>query len=79
MTSSWNHAVGDDGALREPEAVNGIIESGDVYGFAEEAYGMVWYLALHLAQTQGQEPAAWIEEARKRYAEGVAQSPTLER
>lgn len=86
MAGSWNHTV--DGTDVEPKSggkllanmdLVGMLENGgDVYEYAEEAYGMVWWLATLLSQAIGKSPAtptALIEEARQNYKRGIELSP----
>lgn len=80
MAGSWNHTVEKpSGKLLAPEDLTGMLEcrSGDVYEYAEEAYGMVWYLATLLAHVPGSQrtPAECVERARTHYQEGLAMSP----
>ena len=68
MAGSYNHAVNDDGQLRNPNNMTIATETqGDAYETIEELYGMVWWLA------HGDD--ALVEEARQRYREGIAISP----
>ena len=88
MAGSWNHTVDHtdgQGKLRERGDLLGMLEthSGDVYEYAEEAYGMVWWLATKLEektdllQTWGPTAAEWVEQARQNYQEGLALSPGI--
>lgn len=71
MAGSYNHAVDDQGRLRNPETMTIATETqGDAYETIEEFYGMVWWLA------QG-DPAR-VEEARQRYLAGIDLSPGRE-
>lgn len=82
MAGSWNHTVDTDtGKLLAPRDLTGMLEcsSGDVFEYAEEAYGMVWYLATALSTATGASvsPQALIEDARQHYQEGLALSPGM--
>lgn len=86
MAGSWNHTVDrETGQLRECGDLLGMLEtrSGDVYEYAEEAYGMVWWLASKLEektdqlQTWGPTAAEWVEQARQNYREGLKRSPGI--
>lgn len=71
MAGSYSHAVADDGQLLVNEEIVGMLENGgDWYEFAEEVYGMLWFLA-------DGDPEA-IEDARARYRDGLAMSPGVE-
>lgn len=68
MAGSYNHAVNDDGQLRNWRHMTIATETqGDAYETIEELYGMVWYLAMGNAER--------VEEARQNYQEGIALSP----
>lgn len=72
MAGSWNHAVDDDGTLLESEALAGMLENGgDVWEFAEQAYGMVWLLARTSSTVIDLDPEAVIEMARENYKQGL--------
>lgn len=76
MAGSWKHTVTDDGKLYAPADLNAMLETGgDVYEYAEEAYGMVWWLAEVMSTEAGQDAAYWVEEARKHYKQGLEYSP----
>jgi len=77
MAGSWKHAVNDDGTLRGPEDLNQMLENGgDVYEFAEEVYGMIWWLAETLSFEEAtMTPEFWVEEAWKNYLDGIKYSP----
>lgn len=83
MAGSWKHTVTKRGKLRKRAQLLSMLEtrSGDVYEYAEEAYGMVWWLATKLAATaadrygQGLTPAEWVEQARVNYEQGLKASP----
>lgn len=90
MAGSWNHTVDGDYNGPEPKSggkllsnldLVGMLENGgDVYEYAEEAYGMVWWLATLLSQaigTPAATPAALIEEARQNYRRGIELSPGI--
>jgi hypothetical protein len=76
MAGSYSHVVDKDGKLLESQDLLGMLDthSGDVYEFAEEAYGMIWYLANILSALSGS-PEAWVEIARQNYKEGLELSP----
>ena len=68
MAGSYNHAVDDQGRLRNWRTMSIATETGgDAYETIEEFYGMVWWLA--------QGDAARVEEARQNYQAGVDLSP----
>lgn len=72
MAGSWKHAVNEDGALLEPEDLAGMLENGgDVWEFAEEAYGMVWLLAKTISTAVDLDPEVIIETARENYEQGL--------
>lgn len=78
MAGSWNHTVDrETGKLLSNVDLVGMLENGgDVYEYAEEVYGMVWWLADRLSlQLPGKTAAGWIEEARQNYRQGLALSP----
>lgn len=84
MAGSWNHTVDrETGQLRECGDLLGMLEtrSGDVYEYAEEAYGMVWWLATEFSDLMSSEygtkttAAELIEQARQNYREGLKRSP----
>lgn len=71
MAGSYNHAVTDDGRLRNWRTMTIATETqGDAYETIEEFYGMVWYLAGGDAER--------VEEARQRYKQGLDMSPGRE-
>jgi hypothetical protein len=71
MASSYNHAVDDQGRLRNSENMSIATETGgDAYETIEEFYGMVWYLA-------DGDPVL-VEEARANYRQGIEMSPGVE-
>lgn len=68
MAGSYNHAITDDGRLRNWQTMTIATETqGDAYETIEEFYGMVWYLAGGDADR--------VEEARQHYEAGIAISP----
>ena len=72
MAGSWDHAMGVDGALLEPEDLAGMLENGgDVWEFAEQAYGMIWLLARTSSAVFDLEPEDVIEMARENYKQGL--------
>lgn len=86
MAGSWNHTVERDGSgnaksagklLSNLDLVSMLENGGDVYEYAEEAYGMVWWLATVLSKAVGgpMTPEVAIEEARMNYKQGLAWSP----
>jgi hypothetical protein len=75
MAGSWNHIVKDGKLLRNEDAVKMLENGGDWYEFAEEAYGMVWWLAETLGMETNQPPFTYVELARKGYLEGIKESP----
>lgn len=71
MAGSYDHCVADDGQLLVNEDFADMIENlGDAFEAVEEMYGMIWYLAQHLA-----DPAGAVQEAWRRYQEGLRLSP----
>jgi len=85
MAGSFNHTVTKDGQLLSNVDLVGMLENGgDVYEYAEEAYGMVWWLATELARAradsrsgQGLTAAEYIERARQNYKVGLERSPGI--
>lgn len=76
MAGSYNHVITDQGNLRSNESfLNSIENLGDAYEAVEEMYGMIWWLA---AEADAADPAAWVEEARKHYKDGIEVSPGVE-
>lgn len=76
MAGSWGHSVTDDGKLRDAQALAGMLDTGgDVWEYAEEAYGMVWWLATQLSAAHGGEPSGWVARAQESYVDGIANSP----
>ena len=79
MAGSWNHSITRDGQLRDPSALRMALETGgDVWEYAEECYGMVWYLASALSIRLGVPVEQLIEEARVHFRQGVEMSPGVE-
>lgn len=87
MAGSWFHAVSrETGKLYNPQDLNSMLENGgDVWEFAEEAYGMVWYLARQLddelpnpGPDTKQDILKLIEEAQKNYKIGIETSPGVD-
>lgn len=85
MAGSYLHVVDEDGALEEPEDIQGMLEcvSGDVAECIEQMYGMIWYLANELSLAPAvyagfspDMPDDCIDEAQKKYKEGLLLSPT---
>ena len=71
MAGSYNHAVDEQGRLRNGETMGIATETqGDAYETIEEFYGMVWWLA--------QGDAARVEAARQNYLAGIDLSPGRE-
>lgn len=83
MAGSWSHTVEKDtGKLLPNVDLNGMLENGgDVYEYAEEAYGMVWWLAHELAEALSdnygtkESAADFVEAARQNYKIGLDRSP----
>jgi len=78
MAGSWNHAVDKEtGKLLVNKDLNGMLENGgDVYEFAEEVYGMVYWLAEELSKEVGQHSTGeLVEFARQNYKDGLKVSP----
>ena len=71
MAGSYLHCVDDDGRLREPEEL-GLENGGDVYEAVEEMYGMIWYLAHQLGDTDSVDN---VEIARQNYRIGLRLAP----
>ncbi len=75
MAGSWNHSIDQEtGKLLSNEDATSMLENGgDWYEYAEEAYGMVWWLASVLAQAVGGPvtATAMVEEARQNYRRGL--------
>jgi hypothetical protein len=71
MAGSYNHAVDDEGRLRNWRNMTIATETqGDAYETIEEMYGMVWFLA------QGDPDV--VEDARRHYQDGIEFSPGRE-
>jgi hypothetical protein len=68
MAGSYKHAVTGEGQLRNWRNMTIATETqGDAYETIEEMYGMIWYLAVGVADR--------VEEARQNYEQGIALSP----
>lgn len=68
MAGSYNHAVNDDGRLRNTHNMTIATETqGDAYETIQEMYGMIWFLALGDPEK--------VEAARQHYKEGINFSP----
>jgi hypothetical protein len=80
MAGSYNHCVDDEGRLRDAAGVQSMLDcvSGDVYEAIEEMYGMIWYLAGQQDNNPPPTGAERVEEARRRYREGLELSPGLQ-
>jgi hypothetical protein len=80
MAGSYNHCVTDEGKLREPVALSGMLENGgDVYEAVEEMYGMIWLLAAELTDDEpGNSEADLVRWAQENYQKGLALSPGVE-
>lgn len=80
MAGSYEHAVNDDGSLRDPGDLfrEGVENLGDAYEVVEELYGMVWFLArqLELPMPPRMSKESWVDLAKKNYSRGVELSPT---
>ena len=77
MAGSYNHAVEENGALRDPLDMHTMLENfGDCYEAIEEMYGMIWWLAKTAADYGGSLPEEWVEMAERKYHEGIEISPT---
>lgn len=71
MAGSYNHAVTDEGQLRNWRTMTIATETqGDAYETIEEMFGMIWFLA--------QGDTARVEEARQNYQAGIELSPGRE-
>jgi hypothetical protein len=71
MAGSYNHAVTDDGRLRNWKTMTIATETqGDAYETIEEMYGMIWYLADGKANS--------VEDARQNYKVGLEVSPGVQ-
>jgi hypothetical protein len=80
MAGSWHHITNDDGTPYEGEyGMADLLENGgDVNEFAEEAYGMVWFLAdwvsTLIEHTETADRASTLDiiaTARGNYKDGV--------
>lgn len=78
MAGSWHHAIDEQGRLLNSFELSDMLENGgDVHEFAEEVYGMVYYLAGRLIAHEPGGLESLIEEARMNYREGISVSPGL--
>lgn len=69
MAGSYGHIVQKDGNLRSNSMVVEMLETGgDVFECVEEMYGMIWLLAATYAY---KDPKAAVQDARRRYLEGL--------
>lgn len=76
MAGSFKHAVAADGQLLRNEDIVKMLENGgDWYEFAEEAYGMIYFLAGVLGDFKPTEMNRLVERARQNYREGITYSP----
>jgi hypothetical protein len=80
MAGSYNHAVTDDGRLRNQQTMTIATETpGDAYETIEEMFGMIWWLAKGLSEAYGLDtPAAYVEQARRNYQIGLTLSPGIQ-
>jgi hypothetical protein len=81
MAGSWNHALTRDGKLSNARNLSDMLDNGgDVWEFAQEAYGMVWYLANLVALNNGddEDPDQFVQEARRGWRMGIEISPGIE-
>lgn len=70
MAGGWGHIVDDEGHY---EGSSLLENGGDVEEFAQEVYGMVWYLAKSLEEQLGGgafSAASLVDEARQSVLEG---------
>lgn len=71
MAGSYNHAVTDEGKLRNSKNMTIATETqGDAYETIEEMYGMIWFLAVG-------DPKI-VERARLGFKIGIGFSPGKE-
>lgn len=76
MAGSYGHAVADDGQLLVNEHFVEMVENlGDAYETVQQMYGMIWWLADRLAETQQADPAALVRAAADNHRHGLEQSP----
>lgn len=77
MAGSYGHIVTPKGNLVSNETFTGMIENlGDAYEMTEEMYGMIWFLVY---SSGTDDPAAMVEDARKKYKEGLKFSKMIHR
>jgi hypothetical protein len=84
MAGSYNHCVTDAGNLMSNDRMmisGAMIENlGDAYEAIEEMFGMIWWLASHVAPAApASEMKAMVEAARKNYKEGLETSKQIHR
>jgi hypothetical protein len=68
MAGSFRHCVTDNGNLRTPESLSGMLENGgDVFEAVEELYGMIWFLAKadHRSDDEAKQRIAGAEREYK--------------
>jgi hypothetical protein len=72
MAGSYNHAVNEQGQLRNWHTMAQIAteNQGDSYETIHEMYGMIWFLA------EGDRDR--VDAARTRYLSGIEMSPGIE-
>lgn len=79
MAGSWGHITANQGGkLLDAEDANKMLENGgDWWEFAEEAYGMVYWLASELSKASNgkYDIAQCVGYARLNYREGLTLSP----
>jgi hypothetical protein len=77
MAGSYNHCVDDQGRLRDPESLSGMLENGgDVYEAVEEMFGMIWLLAAELTDDEeGNTDEDLVRWAQENYKTGLTLSP----
>lgn len=74
MAGSYDHAVAKDGQLYVVGDLTQMLENaGDWYEFAEEAYGMIWWLATFIDSPE--QAKILVETARANYKAGLDFSP----
>ena len=86
MAGSWNHSIEKTSGklLCNEDAVQMLENGGDWYEYAEEVYGMVWWLAIQLASERADRsgmgfiPAEYVERARQNYEGGIKLSPGID-
>jgi hypothetical protein len=81
MAGSYSHITTDKkGKFRGTELLD---HMGDAYEALEECYGMIWFLATIAVQGDAHiakdDPAYWVEMARKNYENGLKLSPGVKR